>query len=854
MTARRSPSLPLIRMRAYSGLRVQSKEQSFKFSKFLINFVIALAWSPHTLKRPPKGRENPATSIKNTSIRLMKKSNKKKYNQWFWAIVTLPVLLFALLLLIVWVFADIPSFEELENPDSKLATQVLAQDGELLTTFHIENRSFVSYDELSPSVVHAAIATEDQRFYSHSGIDFRSLGRVLFKTLLMRKSSQGGGSTITQQLAKTLYPRDDISSKIPGVSQIKMVWIKLKEWITAVKLERDYTKDEIVNMYLNSIFFGSSAYGIKAASQTFFAKDPKDLTIEESATLIGMVNKPTRYNPALNPEKSLVRRNFVISKMEKMKYITKAESDSIQQIPISLSYQIQDHNAGLAPYFRDMLRKYMSAKKPRRSDYSQREDYSVDSLLWVNDQLYGWIEKNPKPNGEKYNIDRDGLKIYTTINYKMQKYAEEAVSEHLGKNMQKLFFDELKYKKNPPFANDIDDATVERLMKQARRWSDRYRVLKKEGKSEEEIFATFKEPIRMRVFSYDKKGYRDTTMTPDDSIRYYKAFLRAAFMAIEPSTGHIKAYVGGPNYRYFKYDNVHQGKRQVGSTIKPFLYTLAMQEGMTPCDKTVCVPQTFILPDDRTWTPRSTDKEEWIGQTVTLKWGLTNSSNNISAYLMKQFGPQAMVQMMRKMGIGSHLDEVHSLCVGSADLNVYEMVSAYNTYPSRGVYISPMFVTRIEDNQGNVITEFTNRKREAISEQTAYLMANMMQSVVASGTGNRLRSVYNLNGQIAGKTGTTNDNSDGWFIGYTPSITAGVWVGCEDRQVHFSSTAYGQGASVALPIWGIWMKKVLADGTLGISADDSFSRPAGFNIDLACTGGEEDTEGETQSETEYFFD
>ena len=779
---------------------------------------------------------------------------KKKIIKWFWILLAVPVGLFALLILLVWAFADIPSFEELENPDSKLATQVLAEDGELLTTFHIENRSHVDYFDLSPYLIQAAVSTEDARFYRHSGIDYESIARVFFKTLLSRDSSQGGGSTITQQLAKTLYPRTETHSKVPGVYQVRMVWTKLKEWITAVKLERDYTKDEIVTMYLNAVFFGSSAYGVKAASQTFFAKEPKDLTVEESATLVGMVNKPTRYNPALNPDKALARRNTVISRMCESGYLSKAERDSIQQIPITLSYQVMDHNAGHAPYFRDMLRKYMNATKPKRSDYQFREDYSVDSLLWQDDQLFGWLNKNTKPDGSKYDLDRDGLRIYTTINYKMQQYAEEAVAEHLGKNLQKSFWNDIKWKKNRPFSNDVDDATINRLMSQARRWSDRYRLMKAAGHSEQEIMDSFSKPAKMRIFSWEGKGYIDTTMTPDDSIRYYKSILRASFMAIEPGTGHIKAYVGGPNYRYFKYDNVRQGKRQVGSTIKPFLYTLAMQEGMTPCDETVCIPQTFII-GDQTWTPRSTDKDAWIGKTVTLKWGLTNSSNNISAYLMKKFGPEAMVQMMRKMGVGSHFDVVPSLCVGSADVSVYEMVSAYNTFPSKGVYVEPVFVTKIEDNQGNILSEFNTRQHEAIGEETAFLMANMMQGVVNNGTGSRLRSVYALRGQIGGKTGTTNDNSDGWFIGYTPTITAGIWVGAEDRQVHFQSTALGGGSNMALPIWGIWMKKVLKDGTLGVSEADQFIGPAGMTVDLSCSGGESDArESSERRETEAYFD
>lgn len=789
-------------------------------------------------------------------IREMKDVTKKRIVKCFWAVALLPVAVIVILLLLVWAFADIPSFEELENPDSKLATQVIAEGGEVLTTFHIENRSFVSYEDLSPNLVNAAVATEDIRFYDHSGIDFVSLGRVLFKTLLMGDSGQGGGSTITQQLAKTLYPRDDVSSSIPGVWQMRMVWIKLKEWITAVKLERNYTKEEIMDMYMNAIFFGSNAYGIQAASRTFFGKNPRDLTVEESAMLVGMVNKPTRYNPVLNPDKALERRNFVIGQMEKAGYLTKAERDSICQIPVTLSYQMLDHNAGLAPYFRDMLRRTMNAREPRRSSYAQYEDYKVDSLQWADNALYGWLNKNTKADGSRYNLDKDGLKIYTTINYKMQQYAEEAVAEHLGKDLQKAFWRDLKWKRNKPFSNDVDRETVDLLMKQARRWSDRYRMMKAQGASESEIMDSFKVKTRMRVFAWNSKGYVDTLMTPDDSIKYYKSFLRAGFMVLEPVTGHMKAYVGGPNYRYFKYDNLRQGKRQVGSTIKPFLYTLAMQEGMSPCDEVMNVPQTFIVGDrpEDTWTPKSTDRDEWIGQTVTLKWGLTKSSNNISAYLMKQFGPAAMIEMMRKMGIGSYLPEVPSLCVGSCDLSPYEMVAAYNTFPSRGVYVEPLFVTRIEDSMGNVLGEFSNRKREAISEQTAYLMANLMQGVVNSGTAVRLRVKYGLKGEMAGKTGTTNDQSDGWFIGYTPTIMGGVWVGAEDRQVHFESLALGGGSNMALPIWGIFMKKVLADGTLGVSEYDRFIAPPGMHLNLNCDGSDSDAGAAARASEDYFFE
>ena len=782
----------------------------------------------------------------------MSASKENKILTWFWILFSAGVLSVIGLIAAVWLFADIPSFEELERPDNKLATQVLAEDGEVLTTFHVENRSYVTYEELSPNLVKAAVATEDVRFYDHAGIDYRSLARVIFKTLLGGDSSQGGGSTITQQLAKTLYPREETTSRIPGWSKVKMVWIKLKEWVTAIKLERSYTKDEILNMYMNSVFFGSGAYGVQAASQTFFAKDPIDLTVEEAATLVGMVNKPTRYNPALNPDKSLVRRNFVISQMEKAGYLTEAERDSIQQVPISLAYQVQDHNSGLAPYFRDMLRRTMSAKKPKRSSYQHIEDYRVDSLQWENNPLYGWLNKNTKADGTKYDLDRDGLRIHTTINYKMQKYAEEAVAEHLGKDLQKVFWRDLRWKRNKPFSDDIPDETVKSLMQQARRWSDRYRLMKKAGASESEIRKSFSQPVKMRVFSWNKKGHIDTVMTPDDSIKYYKSHLRAAFMAVEPHSGHVKAYVGGPNYRYFKYDNVRQGKRQVGSTIKPFLYSLAMHEGMTPCDKVVNVPQTFDVGEE-TWTPKSTDKDEWIGQTVTLKWGLTKSSNNISAYLMKQYGPAAMVEMMRKMGIETFLDPTYSLCVGAADIRVYDMVAAYNTFPSRGVYVTPVFVTHIEDNLGNVVGEFHTNKKEAMSEHHAYLMANLMQGVVNGGTGIRLRAKYGLKGEIAGKTGTTNNHSDGWFIGYTPTITAGVWVGAEDPQVHFEALALGGGSNMALPIWGLFMQKVIKDGTLGVTEHDKFI-PTSTDLNLECSGGDDDAEKVVQEDENLFFD
>lgn len=766
--------------------------------------------------------------------------DREKFKKWFWRVIFAIPAGLAVALLLTVLFTNIPSFEELEDPQKNLATELISEDGVILSTFHIQNRSYVSYDELSPNLVNALVATEDVRFFGHSGIDFRSLARVAVKSLMLgQRSSSGGGSTLTQQLAKTLYPRDTSVSRFPGSSAVKLVFSKFKEWITAVKLERNYTKEEILSMYLNAVFYGSNAYGIRAASFTFFGKQPSELNLEESALLVGMVNRPTRFNPVTNPERSKARRDHVLSQMYKYNFIDKHTADSVSALPIVLNYSQQDHNSGLGPYFRDMIKRVMNAQKPKRNNYNHFEDYRVDSLLWEDDPLYGWLEKNQKADGSKYDLDREGLRIYTTINSKMQKYAEEAVAEHLGKDLQPTFFRELSWKSTRPFSPSAPRNVTDNIMKQARRWSDRYYNLKQAGFSDSEIEESFRKPVKMTVFSWKGSGSIDTVMTPNDSIKYYKSFLRASLIAMEPNTGFVKAYVGGPNYRYFKYDNARQAKRQVGSAIKPFLYTLAMQEGSTPCDKVVNVPQTFIV-GDTTWTPESTDKPEWIGKTVTLKWGLTKSSNNISAYLMKQYGPFAMVNMCRRMGIGSFLDPVVSLCLGPADLTLYEMTAAYNTYPSKGVHIEPVIVLRIEDKSGNVLTNFTSRKRESISEQTAFLMVNLMQGVVNEGTAARLRYKYVPEGQLAGKTGTTNDQSDGWFIGFMPKLTAGVWVGGEDRQIHFEGLANGGGSNMALPIWGLFFQKILKDGTLGITKYDAFTMPPGFNAQLNCSGADDE--------------
>ena len=511
----------------------------------------------------------------------MKEKTKRKLIIAIWCVVFIPIGVLLLFVTGVGIFAEIPSFEELENPRTYLATELISEDGAVIGTYHIENRSHVNYKDLSPSIVAAAVATEDVRFYRHCGIDFRSLARVGVKTFLLGNvRSGGGGSTITQQLAKTLFPREEATGKFPGEAIFRLAVSKFKEWITAVKLERNYTKDEIMAMYMNAIFFGSNAYGIKAAANTFFNKEPSELTLLESAVLVGAVNKPTRFNPVLNYDNSLARRNHVLSQMSKYGFISQTEADYLMEQPIILDYRQQDHNTSLAPYFRDMLRKYMSASEPVRKNYYFADDYRADLDLWENDPLYGWLNKNFKPDGSRYSLDKDGLTIYTTINTTMQRYAEEAVTQHLSTDLQPAFFEDLADNPNSPFAKEVPVELTETVMAQARRWSDRYRDMKSGGASDKEIDRVFREEkTGMRVFSWKEPGYIDTVMTPDDSIRYYKSILRASLIAMEPSTGHIKAYIGGPEYRYFKYDNARQGKRQVGSTIKPFLYTLAMQEG-----------------------------------------------------------------------------------------------------------------------------------------------------------------------------------------------------------------------------------------------------------------------------------
>jgi penicillin-binding protein 1A len=635
----------------------------------------------------------------------------------------------------------------------------------------------------------------------------RALGRAISGALSGRESS-GGGSTITQQLAKMLFPRENLN-------KVQLVLRKFKEWVIAVKLERNYTKNEIIAMYLNKFDFINNAVGIKSAARIYFNTTPDSLKIEQAAMLVGMAKNPSLFNPKRKPDNALTRRNVVLNQMAKYKYITPEQCEKYKKIPLKLKFTAEDQNEGLATYFREYLRDYM--KK--------------------------WCKEHKKPDGSNYNLYKDGLKIYTTINSKMQRYAEEAVKEWLTE-LQGKFFNHWKGRKNAPFYQ-MNDEEVQKLLTQAMKRSERYRVLKERGLSDSEIKATFMKPVETKLFSW--KGEFDTVITPWDSMRYCKYFLQTGIMSMEPSTGYIRAWVGGIDYRNFKYDHVKQGKRQVGSTFKPFVYTLAMQEQWSPCYQVPNIPVTFDLPEGGTWTPKNSDAK--YGGMMTLKKGLALSVNSVTAYVMKQFGPQAVVDLARKLGIESHLDAVPSLCLGTADISVFEMVGANSTFANQGVWVEPTFITRIEDKNGNVIEEFMPRRVEAISKETAYLTLNLMKGVVDHGTGLRLRFRHGLTAPIAGKTGTTQNNSDGWFMGITPDLVSGVWVGCEDRSAHFRSTDLGQGASMALPIWGIYMKKVYDDKSLKISQDD-FEKPEGLDnsIELDCSKYNEDKEQEESIE------
>jgi penicillin-binding protein 1A len=766
-------------------------------------------------------------------------NNNLKYSvlkKLFWILFITPIIITSTILILIsyGVFGFMPTFEDLENPKNNIASEVISEDHEVLGTFYYQNRSFVTYNQISLNMFNALVATEDIRFYKHSGVDFRGLARVFFKTIILGNNT-GGGSTITQQLAKNLFPRDTLIYESWFSRKAALTIDKFKEWETAIKLERNYTKNEILVMYLNTVPFGSQAFGIKMASKSFFNKSPDSLKIEEAAILVGMLKAPSYYNPIRNPERSKRRRNVVILQMARYGYISEAQCDSICNLPLKLTIHSQDHNEGPATYFREYLRNIMSASKPQRSFYFVYDDFKRDSAEWIKNPLYGWCSKHNKPDGTNYNLYVDGLKIYTTINSKMQKYAEEAVTEQLSKNLQIEFFKEKKGKHNAPFASNLEPEVVTQLMKTAIMRTERYRILKNAGYSWNEILKNFKTKTNMTVFSW--YGDRDTIMKPYDSIKYYKFYLQAGFMSMDPHTGLVKAYVGGPNFKHFKYDHVVIGKRQAGSTIKPFIYTLAMQEGYSPCDKAPNVPVTFLL-GDTVWTPRNSGNPDYENKYVTLRWALANSVNYISAWLMQRFNPPSVIDIMKKMGVTSHMTPVPSLILGTSDISLYEMVGAYSTYANKGIFTQPIFVTSIEDKDGNVLAKFTPEKVEAISEQTAYLMINLLEGVVNYGTGFNIRHKFELMNPIAGKTGTTQKHSDGWFLGITPDLVSGAWVGAEDRSIHFDDLAFGSGSHMALPIWALYMQKVYADRSLKIYQGD-FKAPADFNVDIDCPGVEE---------------
>lgn len=740
-----------------------------------------------------------------------------------------------------------PTFEELENPNNRFASEVYFADGVLMNRyFEKENRRYAEYKDIPKSVIDALIATEDVRFYDHSGVDVRGLFRVVKGILTGNTSSAGGGSTISQQLAKMLFPRQ------ADLSVTDLVVRKFREWVIAVKLEKSYTKEEILTMYLNKYDFLNLAVGISSAADIYFQVPLDSLKVEQAAMLVGMAKNSSYYNPVRRPELTRERRNVVLYQMYKYDKITEAEYDSLVMLPLGLNFKRVDHKEGLATYFREFLRLYMTAGEPVRSQYRSRSQFRLDSIAWVTDPLYGWCKKNTKIDGTPYDLYTDGLKIHVTLDSRMQEYAEEAVREHLSQELQPLFDQEKLEKDNPPFSNDITVEEIDDILTRSIVQSERYRKLKKAGLEPAEIRKTFYEPVNMQVFTWN--GLRDTLMTPLDSIKHYKAFFRSGFMVMNPKNGHIKAYVGGPDYRYFMYDMVSNGKRQVGSTIKPILYTLAMQEGLGPCDKVPNIPQTFILADGKPWAARGGTKRQ--GEMVTLRWGLANSENNISGWVLKQFTPQAVAEMARKMGITSFIDPVPSIFLGTAEITVKEMVAAYAIYANKGVYNTPLPVTRIEDKYGNVLESFRSESREVITENTAYLMCNLLEGVVTQGTGVRLRYRYQLMNPMGGKTGTTQQHSDGWFMGITPELVGGVWVGAEDRSIHFQNITNGQGANMALPIWAKFLQKAYADPCLRLKQGD-FEMPYGIRKRLNCDEGtsaapEIQTQEMREEEEEFF--
>ena len=746
---------------------------------------------------------------------------RKTFVRILWGLLCVSIIFIAVAFTSIWFgwIGYMPDIADLQNPISRYASQVYSVDGKILGTYNInrENRVHVDFDGLSPYLVQALIATEDERFYDHSGIDFIALTRAVVKRGILGQKSAGGGSTITQQLAKQLY-------SATAKSTLERVMQKPIEWVIAVKLERFYTKEEIITMYLNYFDFLHNAVGIKTASDVYFKKNPKELTLIEAATLIGLCKNPSYYNPVRYPERCIERRNVVLGQMVKAGYITNAQYQEASNEQLALDFHRIDHKDGIATYFRDFLRRYMMAEKPELDNYPSwnRVQYNIDSIAWETDPLYGWCNKNFKKNGEHYNVYTDGLKIFTTIDSRMQRYAEEAVLKHVGHYLQPAFSKENRTKPNAPFTNALTASEVKNILNRSIRQSERYRAMKEQGSTEEEIQKAFRTPVEMSVFTYH--GSVDTTMTPLDSIRYIKSFLRAGFVSMNPKNGAVKAYVGGVDFTHFAYDMATQGRRQVGSTLKPFLYALCMSNGMSPCDVAPNVQQTY-----GNWTPRNGSRARY-GQMVTLKWGLAQSNNWISAYLMSRLNPQDLLRILGDFGINTYgIYPSMALCLGPNEVSVAEMVSAYTTFANNGIHCYPMFVTKIEDNEGNVVATFHPRMNEVISEESTYKMLEMLRAVMNGGTGSRMRYRYNITCDMGGKTGTTNRNSDAWFMGFTPSLVSGCWVGGEDRDIHFDSTSMGQGANMALPVWAYYMQKVFADRSLGYSPDEKFDIPEGFN-------------------------
>lgn len=746
---------------------------------------------------------------------------RKLFVRILWGTLATIVVLLIVCFTAIW-FGKIgymPDIADLQNPISRYASQVYSVDGKILGTYNMnrENRVHVDYENLSPYLVKALVATEDERFYEHSGIDFIALTRAVVKRGILGQKSAGGGSTITQQLAKQLY------SATAG-STLERVLQKPIEWVIAVKLERFYTKEEIITMYLNYFDFLHNAVGIKTAADVYFRKEPRELNLTEAATLIGLCKNPSYFNPVRYSDRCKERRNVVLGQMLKAGYITEAEYRKAHDEPLALNFHRIDHKDGIATYFREFLRRYVMAEKPRLEDYPSwnHVQFSIDSLAWETDPLYGWCNKNHKKNGEKYNVYTDGLKIFTTIDSRMQRYAEEAVLKHVGGYLQPAFTKENRTKPNAPFTSALKPSEVKNILQRSIRQSERYRAMKAAGATEEEIQRAFRTPIEMSVFTYH--GDVDTVMTPLDSIRYIKSYLRSGFVSMDATTGAVKAYVGGPDFTHFTYDMATQGRRQIGSTTKPFLYALSMSNGMSPCDVAPNVQRSY-----GNWTPRNGSRSRY-GQMVTLKWALAQSNNWISAYLMSRVNPQDYLSLLRDFGINTYgVYPSIVLCLGPNEVSVCEMVSAYTTFANGGIHCSPMFVTKIEDSDGNVIANFQPRMNEVISEESAYKMLEMLRGVMNGGTGSRMRYRYEVNCDMGGKTGTTNRNADAWFMGFTPSLVSGCWVGGEDRDIHFDSTRMGQGANMALPIWAYFMKKVLADRSLGYDPEEKFSIPEGFN-------------------------